>query len=59
MSENDMQPPDPVCRFCEDWCSGTCEGAREHAIENTPRCDRCGHWLRERVLGVPVCDFCY
>lgn len=24
-----FQPPDPVCRFCEDWCSGTCEGARE------------------------------
>lgn len=29
MSEIDMQPPDPVCRFCEDWCGGTCEGARE------------------------------
>jgi hypothetical protein len=26
-----FQPPDPVCMFCEDWCSGTCEGAREHA----------------------------
>jgi hypothetical protein len=23
-----FQPPDPVCKFCEDWCSGTCEGAR-------------------------------
>lgn len=23
-----MTPPDPICRFCEDWCSGTCEGAR-------------------------------
>jgi hypothetical protein len=24
-----FQPPDPVCRFCDDCCSGTCEGARE------------------------------
>jgi hypothetical protein len=24
-----LTPPDPVCRFCDDWCSGTCEGARE------------------------------
>jgi hypothetical protein len=27
-----FQPPDPVCKFCEDWCSGTCEGAREASI---------------------------
>lgn len=24
-----FQPPDPVCKFCDDTCSGTCEGARE------------------------------
>lgn len=28
----DMTPPDYVCSFCEDWCSGTCEGAREQRL---------------------------
>jgi hypothetical protein len=26
-----LTPPDPICRYCDDTCSGTCEGAREAA----------------------------
>lgn len=27
--------------------------------EPDQRCDRCGYVMRERIMGPPICDFCY
>jgi len=44
-----MTPPDPVCRFCDDWCHGSCEGAREARGDVPPPelnpCPFCGDRL--------------
>lgn len=47
-----MQPSDPVCKFCEDWCSGTCEGARDApAIEALP-----AYWSSVESEARALCD---
>lgn len=53
-----LTPPDPICKFCDNPCSGTCEEARELA---ETECAAIGHEFRTTANlpnDTPKCVFC-